>query len=54
MSGASAAQRAIRSSRSGETSVISLQELHGFERALPEAAGRPAAEGRSPEAERTA
>ena len=32
MSGASAAQRAIRSSRSGETSVISLQELHGFER----------------------
>ena len=29
MSGASAAQRAIRSSRSGETSVISLQELHG-------------------------
>ncbi|HEX6582684.1 MAG TPA: carbamoyl-phosphate synthase large subunit [Thermoleophilaceae bacterium] len=31
MSGASAAQRAIRSSRSGETSVISLQELHGFE-----------------------
>jgi carbamoyl-phosphate synthase large subunit len=36
MSGASAAQRAIRSSRSGETSVISLQELHGgaFERAV--------------------
>jgi carbamoyl-phosphate synthase large subunit len=35
MSGASAAQRAIRSSRSGETSVISLQELHGgaYERA---------------------
>ena len=32
MSGASAAQRAIRSSRSGETSVISLQELHGLER----------------------
>ena len=30
MSGASAAQRAIRSSRSGETSVISLQELHGM------------------------
>src|SRR5215213_4537794 len=41
MSGASAAQRAIRSSRSGETSVISLQELHGgmsFRGALPEAA----------------
>jgi carbamoyl-phosphate synthase large subunit len=38
MSGASAAQRAIRSGRSGETSVISLQELHdgAFERA-PEA-----------------
>ncbi len=52
MSGASAAQRAIRSSRSGETSVISLQELHGFERVVPEAAGRAAAEGRSPEAER--
>jgi carbamoyl-phosphate synthase large subunit len=31
MSGASAAQRAIRSSRSGENSVISLQELHGLE-----------------------
>jgi carbamoyl-phosphate synthase large subunit len=29
MSGASAAQRAIRASRSGETEVISLQELHG-------------------------
>jgi carbamoyl-phosphate synthase large subunit len=28
MSGASAAQRAIRASRSGETDVISLQELH--------------------------
>jgi carbamoyl-phosphate synthase large subunit len=41
MSGASAAQRAIRSSRSGETSVISLQELHGgasFRSVLPEAA----------------
>ena len=41
MSGASAAQRAIRSSRSGDTSVISLQELHGgasFRSALPEAA----------------
>jgi carbamoyl-phosphate synthase large subunit len=41
MSGASAAQRAIRSSRSGETSVISLQELHGgasFRGALPEVA----------------
>jgi carbamoyl-phosphate synthase large subunit len=29
LSGASAAQRAIRASRSGETEVISLQELHG-------------------------
>ena len=41
MSGASAAQRAIRSSRSGETSVISLQELHGgasFQGAVPAAA----------------
>ncbi|HEX5895039.1 MAG TPA: carbamoyl-phosphate synthase large subunit [Thermoleophilaceae bacterium] len=41
MSGASAAQRAIRSSRSGENSVISLQELHGgtsFDGVLPEAA----------------
>jgi carbamoyl-phosphate synthase large subunit len=36
MSGASAAQRAIRSGRSGETSVISLQELHGI--GLPAAA----------------
>jgi carbamoyl-phosphate synthase large subunit len=34
MSGASAAQRAIRSGRSGETSVISLQELHGFQRII--------------------
>jgi len=30
MSGASAAQRAIRASRSGEISVTSLQELHGL------------------------
>jgi hypothetical protein len=29
MSGASAAQRAIRAGRAGESSVISLQELHG-------------------------
>jgi carbamoyl-phosphate synthase large subunit len=29
MSGASAAQRAIRANRSGETGVISLQQLHG-------------------------
>ena len=29
MSGASAAQRAIRAGRAGEGSVISLQELHG-------------------------
>jgi len=56
MSGASAAQRAIRSSRSGETSVISLQELHGVGlEGLSEAAGQPAAEDRSSaEAERTA
>jgi hypothetical protein len=38
MSGASAAQRAIRASRTEEPEVISLQELHGgdagrFERA---------------------
>jgi carbamoyl-phosphate synthase large subunit len=30
MSGASAAQRAIRAGRSGEAAVISLQELHGL------------------------
>jgi carbamoyl-phosphate synthase large subunit len=48
LSGASAAQRAIRASRSGETEVISLQELHGgvssrFARgAVPEDAERPA------------
>jgi carbamoyl-phosphate synthase large subunit len=29
LSGASAAQRAIRASRSGDTQVVSLQELHG-------------------------
>ncbi|MGH2846835.1 MAG: carbamoyl-phosphate synthase large subunit [Thermoleophilaceae bacterium] len=34
MSGASAAQRAIRASRSGEAGVISLQELHGGETRL--------------------
>jgi carbamoyl-phosphate synthase large subunit len=33
MSGASAAQRAIRSGRAGEIDVISLQELHGDLRA---------------------
>ena len=33
MSGASAAQRAIRAARAGEASVISLQELHGRIRA---------------------
>jgi carbamoyl-phosphate synthase large subunit len=32
MSGASAAQRAIRASRSQDASVISLQELHGRQR----------------------
>jgi carbamoyl-phosphate synthase large subunit len=32
MSGASAAQRAIRARRTGESSVISLQELHGLGR----------------------
>jgi hypothetical protein len=36
MSGASAAQRAIRARRAGELEVISLQELHA------EAAGAPA------------
>jgi carbamoyl-phosphate synthase large subunit len=40
MSGASAAQRAIRASRSEETSVISLQELHG-DRGGARVAGRP-------------
>jgi carbamoyl-phosphate synthase large subunit len=47
LSGASAAQRAIRAARSGETEVISLQELHGgatsrFTRRVPEDAERPA------------
>ena len=37
MSGASAAQRAIRANRSGEVGVISLQELHGKTPNLPEA-----------------
>jgi carbamoyl-phosphate synthase large subunit len=51
MSGASAAQRAIRSGRSGEGSVISLQELHGELAQPPD----PAAPDRSTaEAERTA
>jgi carbamoyl-phosphate synthase large subunit len=51
MSGASAAQRAIRAGRAGESSVISLQELHGgLDRsALPADLG-----GSSAEAERTA
>ncbi|HEX2232912.1 MAG TPA: carbamoyl-phosphate synthase large subunit [Thermoleophilaceae bacterium] len=40
MSGASAAQRAIRASRSEEPGVISLQELHA---AVPALEGRPAA-----------
>jgi hypothetical protein len=35
MSGASAAQRAIRARRAGETSVISLQELHGGRAGMP-------------------
>jgi carbamoyl-phosphate synthase large subunit len=35
MSGASAAQRAIRARRAGETSVISLQELHGGRAGIP-------------------
>jgi carbamoyl-phosphate synthase large subunit len=45
MSGASAAQRAIRSGRAGEASVISLQELHGIGLApLPDpTAAEPAA-----------
>jgi carbamoyl-phosphate synthase large subunit len=47
LSGASAAQRAIRAARSGDTEVISLQELHGgatsrFTRRVPEDAERPA------------
>jgi carbamoyl-phosphate synthase large subunit len=53
MSGASAAQRAIRSGRSADTSVISLQELHG--RLDPRAGGAEAgAEPGAAEAERTA
>ena len=37
LSGASAAQRAIRASRSGDVSVIALQELHeGIELPAPE------------------
>jgi carbamoyl-phosphate synthase large subunit len=40
MSGASAAQRAIRAGRSEEASVISLQELHG-DRGAGRVAGRP-------------
>ncbi len=58
MSGASAAQRAIRSGRSGEGSVISLQELHGglFDgdrlKSVPERAGNK--EESPAEAERTA
>jgi carbamoyl-phosphate synthase large subunit len=43
MSGASAAQRAIRASRSGETDVISLQELHGGDAVHP---AEPSASGR--------
>jgi len=45
MSGASAAQRAIRAARAGESSVVSLQELHGriFDgdrlKSVPERAG---------------
>ena len=35
MSGASAAQRAIRAQRAGETSVISLQELHAGRAGMP-------------------
>ena len=47
LSGASAAQRAIRASRSGETDVISLQELH-------DGAGAVAPSGRfAREADRT-
>jgi carbamoyl-phosphate synthase large subunit len=44
MSGASAAQRAIRARRSGEPTVISLQELHGHAGGSRRA---PAAEGSS-------
>jgi len=58
MSGASAAQRAIRAGRAGESSVISLQELHGrlFDgdrlQSAPEGAETGDASGA--EAERTA
>jgi carbamoyl-phosphate synthase large subunit len=41
MSGASAAQRAIRARRSGEPAVISLQELHGHARGRVREAARP-------------
>jgi len=58
MSGASAAQRAIRAGRAGESSVISLQELHGrlFDgdrlQSAPE--GAETADASGAEAERTA
>jgi carbamoyl-phosphate synthase large subunit len=51
MSGASAAQRAIRAGRAGESSVISLQELHG---GLGRSALPTEADASSAEAERTA
>jgi carbamoyl-phosphate synthase large subunit len=45
MSGASAAQRAIRAARAGESSVVSLQELHGLPGAtLPDEVPDPGAE----------
>ena len=50
MSGASAAQRAIRAGRAGESSVISLQELHGRLTSPPATSGEE--EESSVEAER--
>ncbi len=47
MSGASAAQRAIRARRAGETSVISLQELHGEPAGAPGEVSRRDAPERS-------
>jgi carbamoyl-phosphate synthase large subunit len=45
MSGASAAQRAIRASRSGESEVISLQELHGGGKPIRARSAEPSASG---------
>jgi carbamoyl-phosphate synthase large subunit len=45
MSGASAAQRAIRASRSGETRPMSLQELHNAEMPIRAHSAEPSASG---------